>query len=276
MFVVRDGVALDRCDDGPGADGRSRLLRPEELPAGRRRGGARKAEAEAEAPRRKKEPIDGSVGSSALLGFAYGHLRRQRALPALVRDAAATGSTCTSTTARWSRSSKGRRRRRSCCPSRGDVARGRPPVTRSARRGARRARLSRGRLPPALRQALPLLPGQVPLRDPARAACGRSASASRRPSREHAPDADAARRPGARRGRAGRCGVSAVRSAVHHRSQGGEGVRHRETARGPVRGGRVHLPRRGRRHLRRRAARLDRGAARSGARRAHRGLRGRP
>ena len=45
---------------------------------------------------------------------------------------------------------------------------------------------------------------------------------------------------------------------------------------GPYERRRVRLPRRGRRHLGRRAARVDRGAARGGSRRAHRGLRRRP
>ena len=73
--------------------------------------------------------------------------------------------------------------------------RSRPPARerRSARAGARRARLPRGRLPPALRQALALLPRQVPLRDPARplAAARRAHRRGRRGAR---PGRHAARR----------------------------------------------------------------------------------
>ena len=62
----------------------------------------------------------------------------------------------------------------------------------------------------------------------------------------------AARRPGARRRRARGGRLARVRPAVPDRPQGGEGVRHREPARGRLRAGRARLPRRGRRHLGRR------------------------
>ena len=54
-----------------------------------------------------------------LLGFVTGVVRRAACSTGARPAVAATGSTCTSTTARWCRSSKDRRRRRSCCPSRG-------------------------------------------------------------------------------------------------------------------------------------------------------------
>ena len=53
-------------------------------------------------------------------------------------------------------------------------------------------------------------------------------------------------------------------------------LRHRQPDRGRVRGGRVRLPRRGRRHLGRRGARGGRGAPRGRPPRLARGLRGRP
>ena len=211
-------------------------------------------------------------------GSAPGSFAGQRPLPPRRSAAGASASTSTSTTARWSRSPTARPRRSGCCRSRGDVLAAARRVTRRrrARRGARRARLPRGRLRPPLRQALALLPRQVPLRDAARPAPAarrahrRDRRASTRPTRRGSP----AR---ARRGRAGRGRVARVRAAVPDRPQGGEGVRHREPAsKAPYEDGRVHLPRRGRRHLRRRAARLGRGAARRGARRPHRGLRRRP
>ena len=95
--------------------------------------------------------------------------------------------------------------------------------------------------------------------------CGRSASGSPRPSRSTRRTPTRLAGAGARRGRTGRGGVSRVRPAVPDRAQGGEGVRHRESARGPLRGGRVRLPRRGRRHVRRaRCSTRSRRCARAG------------
>ena len=138
----------------------------------------------------------------ALVGFAHRRLRRQRRLPPLVRAGAATASTSTSTTARWSRSSRARSEAEQLLPVAHDaLAAARSVSDRSARRGARRARVPRGRLPAPLRQALALLPRQVPLRDAARAA-----AAARRADRGDRARArarrDAARGAGARRGRA--------------------------------------------------------------------------
>ena len=134
-------------------------------------------------------------------------------------------------------------------------------------RGARRARVPRGRLRP-------------PLRASARATTSTS-TASRRGPTCSAPlgeriaaavararaRRDAARRAGARRRRARGRRLARVRASVPHRPQGGEGVRHRESPRGPFEEGETRVPRRGRRHLRRRAARVGRRAARGRSRR---------
>ena len=122
---------------------------------------------------------------------------------------------------------------------------------RSSTRAPPRARLPRGRLRPALRQALALLPRQVPLRDAPRPARARSASASRPRSPSIEPDATRSPGPSSARSRSpprprSRRGLPflIVRKA-------GEGVRHREPDRGRLRAGRARLPGRGRRHLRR-------------------------
>ena len=101
---------------------------------------------------------------------------------------------------------------------------------RSARGGAHRARVSRGRLPSALGQALALLPGQVPLRDAARAAAP-AGRADRGDGARARAGRDAAGCAGARRRRARRGRIARLRAAVPDRAQGGEGVRHRQSPR---------------------------------------------
>ena len=105
------------------------------------------------------------------------------------------------------------------------------PVSDAARAGARRARLPRGRLPAPLGQALALLPRQVPLRDPARPAEPARRAHRGRPSREHAPDAT--RLAGPELGAVALAAAASLQSGlpVHDRSEGGEGIRHRETDR---------------------------------------------
>ena len=100
---------------GPAPTVGPRLLRPEELPPERRR----RAGAKPKRTRRKKRTMKRKA--LVLLGFAIGHRRRQRALPALVREAARPRRRL------LRRRLDGLVRRRlaggraSCCRSRGDV-----------------------------------------------------------------------------------------------------------------------------------------------------------
>ena len=168
------------------ADGRARLLRPEELSAGRRR-------AAGEAGRKPKPKPQAEAAHDT----AQEQWRRRR-LIALGR-----GRVAARHRALARRGREGRERvdlyfdgRLDASRSHGDspeaaallVARARRafgPPRREARRARRRdprARLPRGRLRPALGAPLELLPRQVPLRDAARPARRRSASGSRPPS----------------------------------------------------------------------------------------------
>ena len=88
----------------------------------------------------------------------------------------------------------------------------------------------------------------------------RSARRSPRPSPSTSPTAVRLAGPELGAVRARRRGLARGRAAVPDRPQGGEGLRHRQPARRRLRGGRVRLPRRGRRHLRRRGDRGGRGA----------------
>ena len=81
VFVVRDGARRIAATTGTGADGRSRLLRLEERPAEHRRGSRRSRSERVERRRTMKRKF------LAAARLCDRHLRRQRDLPPLVREA---------------------------------------------------------------------------------------------------------------------------------------------------------------------------------------------
>ena len=93
---------------------------------------------------------------------------------------------------------------------------------------------------------------------------------------EHAPDAELIAGP--ELGAVALAAAASLESGlpVPDRPQGGEGLRHRQSARRRLRGGPARLPRRGRRHLGRGRLGCGRSAPRGASRRLHGGLRRRP
>ena len=156
----------------------------------------------------------------------------------------------------------GRARGRPAPAARRRGARGHRPVTRAELAAPRRrARAAARRFRAALRQALVGLPRQVPLRDRSGAARADRRGA-RRARRRGAPAPDRLAGPelGAVPLAAAAC--AGDRHPVPDRAQGDQGLRHRGSHRGRLRGGRARARDRGRRHHRRRADRGHRGAAR--------------
>ena len=154
-----------------------------------------------------------------------------------------------------------------CCRiARELLAAARAGEPRRARRGAARARLPRGRLRAALgrRSRYYLDKYRFETRPDLLGPLGELIAAA---VREHEPDA--VRLAGPELGAVALAAAASlvVGPAVPDRPQGGEGVRHRQPARGRLRAGRARLPRRGRRHLRRaRRSRRSRRCARPASR----------
>ena len=219
-----------------------------------------------------------SVGCSAARSARRRHRSPAASLYRRRARRAASASTSTSRTARWCRSSRARPRPSGCSRSRTRRPRRRPPREPDDALAAALLEhaLPRRRLPAPLRPALALLPRQVPLRDAARAA-----AAARRADRGGRRRACAGRRRGSPAPELGAVALAAAASLesglpflIVRKAAKEYGTANR--IEGAVRGGRMRLPRRGRRHIRRRAARGGRGAARGGPRGAHGGLRRRP
>ena len=159
--------------------------------------------------RRRLFAIGLAVGS--LLGIGL-YARRGRGR--------ASGSTSTSPTARWSRSTEERRRPSRLFRSGAGRPASRSPMKRtSSRQRIREHAYLEGEFVLRSGRRSQLLPGQVPLRDAPRPA-RRARRAHRRRRRRARAGRRPARRPGARRRRARCRRLARVGAAVPHRAQG--------------------------------------------------------
>ena len=248
VFVVRDERADDRRHDRPEPTVGPRLLRPEELPARRRR--PRRSRSRSARPKKERRAMPRRKVADRLR--AHRRLARRRGRSSAAgRAGAATGSTSTSRTARWSRSRDGSPEASTVLP----LAR-RILETAALASGRRRAARGASASMPTSRATSCSAPGK------------RSTYYLDKYRFETVPDlleALGARlaakvaevEPDAQRLAGPELGAVALAAAASLASRlpflivrgRGEGVRHREPARGRLRGRRARRPRRGRRHI---------------------------